>query len=114
MFSFGADYYSFLFKEVGTPHGYIITCPLHSYKNNKKSTVFWENIICCLHFLPFVSVPIAVSLVEKDCDAATNILSVTYEPLKDGQQKQEIAVCVKVWTVPCDRKWVRLLKYFFF
>ncbi len=47
-------------------------------------------------FLPFVSVPIAVSLVEKDCDAATNILSVTYEPLKDGQQKQEIAVCVKV------------------
>ncbi len=58
-----------------------------------------HSLLCyefCTNTYSFATVPIAVSLVENECDSSTNILSVTYEPLEGGQQKQEIAVCVKV------------------
>ncbi len=42
------------------------------------------------------SVPVAVSIVEDECDKATNILSVIYEPLEEGEERKDVAVCVKV------------------
>ncbi len=85
--------YFLLLQEVGAPHSYIITCPLPTYKENKKSINFFfhKNV-----FVAFNTVPIAVSLVENECDTATNILSVFYEPLEEGHKKQEIAICVRV------------------
>ena len=38
--------YFLLLQEVGAPHSYIITCPLPTYKENKKSINFFFTKMC--------------------------------------------------------------------
>ncbi|CAL4133718.1 unnamed protein product, partial [Meganyctiphanes norvegica] len=40
-------------------------------------------------------IPTAVSLVEGECDLATNILKVNYNMPKDGGDKENFAICIK-------------------
>ena len=57
------------------------------------------------------AVPASVSVVEKECDSATNNLQVTYNPLNDGARKKKFAVCVKALDFPDVDLSVRLVEW---
>ena len=56
-----------------------------------------------------------MSVVENRCEKATNILRVTYNPLKEGEGKKKFAVCVKGLDFPNEdlslhlMEWVEML-----
>ena len=43
----------------------------------------------------YTATPVSVSIVQKECEHATNSLRVQYNPLKDGEEKGEFALCLK-------------------
>lgn len=52
-----------------------------------------------------------MSVVERQCDLATNNLRVTYNRLKEGESKKKFAVCVKGLDFPSDDISVRLVEW---
>ena len=53
----------------------------------------------------------AVSLVDEDCDVATNHLRVIYNKLENGERRQKFAVCSKGHTFPSLDKSVNLIEW---
>ena len=43
----------------------------------------------------YTTTPVSVSLVQKECDHATNSLRIQYNPLSEGEEKGRFALCLK-------------------
>lgn len=77
-------------------YSYLITCPIPKKFKNQKPTY--------------------ISLVEKKCDIATNILTVSYNKPNKSEENEEFAVCVKMldflhedWSVRAV-EWIEMLR----
>ena len=79
---------------------------------NYKHGIFQPYMLACqLPQSHWKQVPISVSVVENECDLATNNLRVTYNRLKEGEKKKKFAVCVKGLDFPSEDISVRLVEW---
>lgn len=56
-------------------------------------------------------IPVALSLVDEECDLATNHLKVIYNKLGEGEERKKFAVCSKGHTFPNVDKSVNLIEW---
>ncbi|KAG4078302.1 hypothetical protein HA402_013012 [Bradysia odoriphaga] len=83
----------------------------HNKRGNYKQGIYQPYLIACQIPNPFHSVvPASVSIVEKECDTATNNLRVIYNRPRDDTKKG-FAVCVKGLDFLYDDLSVRLVEW---